>query len=107
MRFFGWFRKRKQEVLPRRTPAPRGSLEHCEFRLEHQIKQRDKWQTIVDAGAGNPNKTHEQCVQTLYEIAAKPFQTFPNKIAYWEAQVAAAKISEQSRVEQPGSSSDS
>lgn len=97
MRFFGWFRKKPIEEAiplpaePRRAPAPQGSLEHCKFRLETQIRARDKWQELVDAGQGGRGKTHEECVATLKAVADTPYDGYPNKIAYWQARVVAAE----------------
>lgn len=102
MRLFGWFRKAKaaEETTPLPVKAPRaavGTLEHARFRLGTQTRARDKWQELVDAGQGGRGKTHDECVASLKAVADTPYDGYPNKIAYWEAQVAAAKERETGR----------
>ncbi len=95
MRLFGWFRKKpvKEDVpLPVHTPrAPVGSLEHAQKKLKGQIAAQKKWQALVEAGQGHGRKSHEECVATLKAVADTPFQGYPNKIEYWQAQVTEAQ----------------
>ena len=110
MRLFGWFRKKpvKEAVPPpvmlRERPAQLGTLEHAQTRLAGQLRARDKWQAIVDAGQGSGRKTHEECVATLKAVADRPYDGHANKIEYWRARVIEAELT-QSRAEV--SSSDS
>lgn len=73
-RWFGWLRKPIKEAIPlpvrdRATPPELGTLEHAEFRLGHQKKQRDKWFDRSEEG-GWRDLDAEACLRKSEAIAA-------------------------------------